>query len=62
MATAREVAKPQRLTCEGCTGLRTYPRPMCQSESSQHFRQPRDTYHTRCEAFGVRVSVKAAAE
>ena len=64
-ATARDVAKPQRLTCEGCTGLRKYPRPMCQMECSPHFRMVRDTYHDRCPAFSAGVQgvavVKEAA-
>lgn len=50
-AKTREVAKPQRLTCEGCIGLRLHPRPMCQLEASPNFRQVRDTYHERCGAY-----------
>lgn len=50
-ATAREVGKPPRLTCEGCSGLRKYPRPMCQMENSPNFRMVRDTYHDRCNSF-----------
>ena len=50
IAVAVEVVK-QPQTCEGCAHLRTHLRPMCQGESSPHWRQPRDTYHTRCEAY-----------
>jgi hypothetical protein len=52
-AQARAVAQivNQRRTCEGCAFLRTYPRPMCQGETSPHFRTARDTYHDQCGAF-----------
>lgn len=43
-----------RPTCEGCAFLRTLPRPMCISETSAHFRRPRDTYQDRCPSFAVK--------
>lgn len=51
-ASAREAALARK-TCEGCTALRTYPRPMCAGEKSPHFRTARDTYHERCAFYGV---------
>lgn len=45
----------QRLTCEGCSALRGV-RPMCQSEASPHYRQPRHAGNDRC---GVWAPVKA---
>lgn len=58
-ATARAIAKPQRLTCEGCAGLRLHPRPMCQAEASPHFRMVRDIYHDRCPAFSIGTQIPA---
>lgn len=49
----KQVMSPRRLTCEGCAGLRIYPRPMCREERSPHFRTARDTYHERCAWFSV---------
>lgn len=51
-ASAREAALARK-TCEGCTALRTYPRPMCAGEKSPHFRTVRDTYHERCQVYSV---------
>ena len=42
-----------RKTCEGCAGLRQYPRPMCRQPTSPHFRMARDTYHDRCNQYAV---------
>lgn len=52
----RQITAAQRLTCEGCAGLRLYPRPMCREERSPHFRSARDTYHERCAWFSVRLA------
>lgn len=52
MAIAQSVATTRK-TCEGCAGLRTWPRPMCKQPSSQHFRTVRDTYHERCASYSV---------
>lgn len=58
LASAQQIAT-QRKTCEGCTGLRIHPRPMCQAEASPHFRMVRDTYHERCPAFSVGMQIAA---
>lgn len=52
LAVAQHVATITK-TCEGCIGLRTYPRPMCASERSPHFRTVRETYHARCSVYAV---------
>jgi hypothetical protein len=43
----------QRLTCEGCSALRGV-RPMCQSEASPHYRQPRHAGNDRCGVYAVK--------
>jgi hypothetical protein len=58
LASAAQIIS-QRQTCEGCVGLRTHPRPMCQLEASPNFRMVRDTYHTRCQAFTVSMQTVA---
>ena len=55
-AVAQIVHQPK--TCEGCAHLRTHLRPMCQGEASPHWRQPRDTYHERCEAYSYGAASK----
>ena len=52
IAVAQSLAA-RPVTCEGCIGLRRYPRPMCREESSPHFRTARDTYHNRCSSYSV---------
>lgn len=58
----KQIMSPQRLICEGCIGLRTYPRPMCKEKRSPHFRTARDTYHERCPWFAVRIKVEVASQ
>lgn len=52
LAAAQTIATQNR-TCDGCAALRKFPRPMCRSEASPHFRTARDTYHPRCGAYNV---------
>lgn len=52
--SARELLTQRAPTCEGCALLRTYPRPMCTGEKSEHFRTVRDTYHPRCQWYAIR--------
>lgn len=52
-AAAAQALTLSRKTCEGCAGLRQYPRPMCREERSPHFRTARDTYHERCGLYTV---------
>lgn len=57
-AVATAHIQKQNTSCEGCAHLRTYPRPMCQAETSPHFRTARQTYHPRCTWFRTGQGVK----
>lgn len=50
-AAATAHIQKQNTSCEGCAALRSYPRPMCSEERSNHFRTARETYHPRCTWF-----------
>lgn len=55
-AAAQAAQLITRQTCEGCAHLRTL-RPMCISEASPHFRQPRESFNSQC-AFYAPVGAK----
>lgn len=54
-AAAAQAAQliPTRQTCEGSAHLRSL-RPMCVSEQSPNYRQPRESHHERCGWDGVK--------
>lgn len=59
-AAASAAQLVQKLTCEGCAHLRAL-RPMCMGETSPHYRQPRESFHTQCGAYvprGAKQAVK----
>lgn len=60
-AAAQAAQLVQNLTCENCAHLRAL-RPMCMGESSPHYRTPRESFHTQCNAYvprGAKQAVKA---
>lgn len=59
-AAASAAQLVQRLTCEGCAHLRAL-RPMCMGETSPHYRQPRETFHERCQHYAVKGQVMQTA-
>lgn len=52
-AAAQAAQLVQRLTCEGCAHLRGL-RPKCDAEQAPAYRQPRETFHERCQHYAVK--------
>jgi hypothetical protein len=52
-AAAQAAQLVQRLTCEGCAYLRGL-RPKCDAEQAPAYRQPRETFHERCQHYAVK--------
>ena len=52
-AAAHAATLTQCQTCDGCAHLRAL-RPMCASEQSPNYRQPRESHHERCHWYAVK--------
>jgi hypothetical protein len=52
-AAAQAAQLVQRQTCEGCAYLRGL-RPKCEEERADAYRQPRETFHERCQFYAVK--------
>ncbi len=52
-AAAQAAQLVQRQTCEGCAHLLVL-RPKCANDASPHYRQPRETFHERCQFYAVK--------